>query len=458
MGYCLNVLNSVLPDDIMAEVFAQCFIESERSDSSGSMCERELSTLCDVLLGAAQEDNASDVVSAGAASDWEKLLNSNFHHQNRHANFLSWMQEEAPGAVETGKHYSGNPRLAAYMSRIVEALHNVVEEAVANTLLWSDLRYILSSLLAPLAAFTGWGNHLDYYYRLLPSLVSYKLPQPSSDISVPEPPVYSLLSHLEMLMSGDDSLNHRTFRSLKISDDLVQLYRMRFCELRPGERDIRPDESKNDASFVLPSALGDGPVHYPVLDFNSERPVKTLPALYVVCRCSRFHHTLDVSVLIAFFRNDNASVQEIVTQHMVALGWDVSVLDTVAFGVSLPLRECLQACQASPPAAWNAASYLLVGKCRICDCRIIADKMLAVEGRDDLAKDLEDWRNVGRVSILDETKFSLGKSAPARERGKRRRLLLESGDGFADSSTDLGGIGSLSFNRFVLLCLLTFFV
>ena len=211
-----------------------------------------------------------------------KLLNSNFHQHYQHANFLSWMQKENPEAVVSGKRYRGNPRVASYLSQIVEVLHRVLEEAVSDTLLWPDLRYILSSLMAPLTAYIGWENHLDYYYRLLPALVSYKLPQPDAATSLTEIPVYSLLSHLEMIMSGDDSLNYRKLPSLKISEGLVQLYRIRFCESMRDERKISPEESHKDASFVLAGGLSDAPVHYPLLDFNSTAPRKRFLMVYVV--------------------------------------------------------------------------------------------------------------------------------------------------------------------------------
>jgi anaphase-promoting complex subunit 1 len=51
-----------------------------------------------------------------------------------------------------------------------------------------------------------------------------------------------------------------------------------------------------------------------------------------------------------------------VVAAMTAEGIDLSVLDTIPFGVSLPLREACVLCRADPPLHWPAASYELIGR------------------------------------------------------------------------------------------------
>lgn len=61
-------------------------------------------------------------------------------------------------------------------------------------------------------------------------------------------------------------------------------------------------------------------------------------------------------------KKDFRSRAELAVETMVALDFTLEELDDVPYGVAIPIRECLRACQMSPPSEWPLAAYELVGR------------------------------------------------------------------------------------------------
>ena len=50
-----------------------------------------------------------------------------------------------------------------------------------------------------------------------------------------------------------------------------------------------------------------------------------------------------------------------IVRLLVRRRWTLADLDTLPWGVALPLRQAIQHCRASPPTDWPQAAYLLIG-------------------------------------------------------------------------------------------------
>lgn len=53
-------------------------------------------------------------------------------------------------------------------------------------------------------------------------------------------------------------------------------------------------------------------------------------------------------------------VSELVARH-----WTLAALDSLPYGVALPLRQALHQCRSNPPGGWPREAYVLIGGPRV---------------------------------------------------------------------------------------------
>ena len=77
--------------------------------------------------------------------------------------------------------------------------------------------------------------------------------------------------------------------------------------------------------------------------------------------------TQDVLKLFELWRPDEVDLspdqrsQDVVVR-LHELGWTHETIEELAIGISLPLKEAIRHCLASPPTTWESSLYVLVGR------------------------------------------------------------------------------------------------
>eukprot|EP00887_Chlorella_sp_A99_P005912 scaffold29.g5912.t1 len=94
-----------------------------------------------------------------------------------------------------------------------------------------------------------------------------------------------------------------------------------------------------------------------------------------------------------------------IVQLLVHQGWTLADLDTLPFGVALPLRQAIQHCRPSPPGDWPREAYVFVGRSDI------AARMAAAE---------EESRPEGAAAVTSIVTTPLGRMAKTSSPSKRR--------------------------------------
>ncbi|CAD7696275.1 unnamed protein product [Ostreobium quekettii] len=262
------------------------------------------------------EEEGNEALNQMLASKMHtKLLSSKRHH---------WIKESEEGSVppHLGKEMLATVGQDSLVWNCLDALHSVYEDFKLRLTRWPLIKK-LGEMLAVVALNVGAVQHLDHYARdigpgaLRKLGIKYPLPAKTfaADKSIPKD-IHKVL--LETLNGRDGDL---------WTPALV----------RDGARCVR-------WSAMLKKC-------YAVLGSCAER-----------CSKLRLNGRMTQSEGIMAARRELHKASKEVVQLLVRWGWTLLDLQSVPFGVVLPIREALQRCKAHPPTGWPIEAYTLIGR------------------------------------------------------------------------------------------------
>jgi len=242
---------------------------------------------------------------------------------------------------------------------LIFALHLVYEEFKLSTLTWPLTRPLvglLYSLVDNLVEPEFKNSYLDHYTRdfgvidpiPLPVLLSSKRLKLSSHSP---PDIHLWFSH-RLKMQPNSSSNSSSSLSPSAAlfrpfPELETCFRTQqlccFFELLSG--------STGDEGTVSPLEF-----RLNKQNKGKQSPAKSPVVLSIVALDSTFAHWMSVHGYEA------TSNYERTVLGMVWFGFTLADLETVTFGLSIPLREALRECRSNPSGRWPADAYVLVGR------------------------------------------------------------------------------------------------
>ncbi|WCJ19904.1 Anaphase-promoting complex subunit 1 [Euphorbia peplus] len=326
--------------------------DSEYLTRANSTVDSEWESFCSVLLGMCSKGGANSLrhLNSLPSSSWEFLLNSKFHKDYTNFNFISGISSEILSDVEKKDGSQLNMEAEqssnkAFYSSILEetlgSLHALYESLKLDSLRKMDLE-LLAILLGSIAKSLGEQSYMEHYVRDFPSLFK-KFGTCAKSFSARTPP--SIFRWLEnCLQLGCSSTN--------ISD-------------------LPPLICKDGSSVVSPARK--------IVSFYS-----------LLCGGQQIGKKLSSGVYCNVATGSFCTNEELTVLAMVGERFGLQQLDSLPFGVSLPLRHVLDKCRDSPPTDWPAAAYALLGR---------EDLALPCVDHSHKSKDLEAHANVNLISI-----------------------------------------------------------
>ncbi|GAB4821235.1 hypothetical protein N2152v2_008281 [Parachlorella kessleri] len=270
---------------------------------------------------------ATPVSAPVGSTAWEQLLGSTPHRFLLRKRRLPWAADLTAGegegeAGQAAAQPSPTPTASREQAwRALQALHSVYEDMKMSVLSW-HLLVPLAELLADLAELAGAPAYRDHYGRdlgakALPTHTSSSAQQQQQRDQSPQQqsgePVPDMFRALHTLLAGSRDRQHvpalvqHRAPCMQRSLGLLACYGL-LADV--AEACCQPDLSKD------PRRLLD------VLEAGSQRLVLEL----------------------------------------VRRRWTLADLDTLPWGVALPLRQALHQCRGSPPGDWPREAYVLIGR------------------------------------------------------------------------------------------------
>uniref|UniRef100_A0A8C4PIT9 Anaphase promoting complex subunit 1 n=1 Tax=Equus asinus TaxID=9793 RepID=A0A8C4PIT9_EQUAS len=243
----------------------------------------------------------------GSDDDWEYLLNSDYH-QNVESHLLNRSLCLSPLEVSQMKDedFSQNlildssTLLFTHIPAIFFVLHLVYEELKLNTLMGEGIRSLVD-LLVQLARDLKLEPYVDHYYRDYPTLV-----RTTGQVCTVDQGQTGFMHHPSFFTS----------------------------------------EPPNIYQWVSSCLRGEGMPPYPYL-----------PG---ICERSR----LVVLSIALYILGDESSVSEESSQYLskITIGFTLRDLETLPFGIALPIRDAIYHCREQPASDWPEAVCLLIGR------------------------------------------------------------------------------------------------
>ncbi|XP_065870277.1 anaphase-promoting complex subunit 1 isoform X2 [Euphorbia lathyris] len=326
--------------------------DSEYLTRGNSTVDSEWDSFCSVILGMCGKPSASSQkhLSSPPCSSWDFLLNSKFHKDYTNFNFITVISSEISTDMEErdcsrlnmeGEESSNKAFFSKILQESLGSLHALYESLKLDSLRKQDLE-LLAILLGSIAKSLGEQSYLEHYIRDFPSLFK-KFGRCTKTFSARTPP--SIFRWLEnCLQLGCSSTN--------ISD-------------------LPPLICKDGSSVV-----------------NSARKIVSFYSL--LCGGKQIGKKLSSGVYCNVATGSFCTNEELTVLAMVGERFGLQQLDSLPFGVSLPLRHVLDKCRESPPIDWPAAAYALLGR---------EDLALPHLDHSHKSKDLETHPNVNLISI-----------------------------------------------------------
>ncbi|XP_036606766.1 anaphase-promoting complex subunit 1 [Trichosurus vulpecula] len=278
----------------------------------------------------------------GSDEDWEYLLNSDYH-QNVESHLLTRALHLNPLEVSLLKEdvlhnltLDSSTLLFTHIPAIFFVLHLVYEELKLNSLMGEGIRSLVV-LLVQLARDLQLEPYLDYYYRDYPILVKASrqtciidqaqiglMHHPS--FFTPEPP--SIYQWLSSCLKGEGASPYPYLSGVCERSKLIVLSVALY--ILGDERAV-----SNEASQYL-SKVTSAPKKSQ-MDQNDNR--------------YSFRHSTPVN-----------SLAEKLVLWMTNVGFTLRDLESLPFGVALPIRDAIYHCREQPASDWPEAVCLLIGR------------------------------------------------------------------------------------------------
>uniref|UniRef100_A0A452U4A4 Anaphase-promoting complex subunit 1 n=1 Tax=Ursus maritimus TaxID=29073 RepID=A0A452U4A4_URSMA len=264
----------------------------------------------------------------GSDDDWEYLLNSDYH-QNVESHLLNRSLCLSPLEVSQMKDedFSQNlildssTLLFTHIPAIFFVLHLVYEELKLNTLMGEGIRSLVG-LLVQLARDLKLEPYVDHYYRDYPTLV-----RTAGQVCTIDQGQTGFMHHPSFFTSEPPSIYHWVSSCLK----------------------------------------GEGMPPYPYLPGICERSrlVVLSIALYILGNessvseeSSQYLSRITIGKIIGTV----AGLNEKFSPFLSSQGFTLRDLETLPFGIALPIRDAIYHCREQPASDWPEAVCLLIGR------------------------------------------------------------------------------------------------
>ncbi|XP_078205060.1 anaphase-promoting complex subunit 1 isoform X4 [Callithrix jacchus] len=279
----------------------------------------------------------------GSDDDWEYLLNSDYH-QNVESHLLNRALCLSSSEVSQMKDEDFSQNLSldsstllfTHIPAIFFVLHLVYEELKLNTLMGEGICSLVE-LLVQLARDLKLGPYVDHYYRDYPTLV-----RTTGQVCMIDPGQTGFMHHPSFFTSEPPSIYQWVSSCLKGEGMPPYPYLPGICE-----------RSRLVVLSIALYILGD---ESSVSDESSQYLTKITIApqkLQVEQEENRFSFRHSTSV---------SSLAEKLVVWMTNVGFTLRDLETLPFGVALPIRDAIYHCREQPASDWPEAVCLLIGR------------------------------------------------------------------------------------------------
>ncbi|XP_034966996.2 anaphase-promoting complex subunit 1 isoform X4 [Zootoca vivipara] len=305
----------------------------------------------------------------GSDEDWEYLLNSDYHknvetHPLAKALRLDPLEVKSPRDSLSPNHcLDSTTLLFPHIPAIFCVLHLIYEELKLNCLMGEGIRSLVV-LLVQLARDLKLEAYLDYYYRDYPVLV-----KTSSQACIIDPAQTGFMHHPSFFSAEPPSIFQWLSSCLKGDSVPPYPYLPGICE-----------RSKLVVLSVVLYILGD------------EKAVSNEASNYLsrITTGQRKQQTEQEESRCSFRHSTSASsLAEKLVVWMTNVGFTLRDLESLPFGVALPIRDAIYHCRQQPASDWPEAVCLLIGrqdlskqacegnlpKCKASDTQVLSSEM-----------------------------------------------------------------------------------
>uniref|UniRef100_A0A6I8P4H6 Anaphase-promoting complex subunit 1 n=1 Tax=Ornithorhynchus anatinus TaxID=9258 RepID=A0A6I8P4H6_ORNAN len=334
---CLLAIKAILPKEIAVQVLVKWY--NAHNAPGGPSCRSEWNSFVTCLMNMMGYNTDR---LAWTRNDWEYLLNSDYHRSvESHllARTLRLDPLETSPLKETSSpspSLDSSTLLFTHIPAVFFVLHLVYEELKLNSLMGDGVQSLVV-VLVQLARDLKLEPYIDYYYRDYPALVKTSRQTCSIDQAqtgsmhypaflTPEPP--SIYQWLSSCLKGEGASSYPYLPGVCERSKLVVLSIALYIL---GDERAVSGEASQYLSGITPVPKKQ----------QTERDDNRLS----------FGH--DASI---------ASLAEKLVLWMTDVGFTLRDLESLPFGVALPIRDAIYHCRERPASDWPEAVCLLIGR------------------------------------------------------------------------------------------------
>uniref|UniRef100_A0A2K6THM9 Anaphase-promoting complex subunit 1 n=1 Tax=Saimiri boliviensis boliviensis TaxID=39432 RepID=A0A2K6THM9_SAIBB len=335
---CLQAIKFILPKEIAVQMLVKWYNVHSAPGGPSYHSEWNLFVTCLMNLMGYNTDRL-----AWTRNDWEYLVNSDYH-QNVESHLLNRALCLSTSEVSHMKDEDFSQNLSldsstllfTHIPAIFFVLHLVYEELKLNTLMGEGICSLVE-LLVQLARDLKLGPYVDHYYRDYPTLV-----RTIGQVCTIDPGQTGFMHHPSFFTSEPPSIYQWVSSCLKGEGMPPYPYLPGICE-----------RSRLVVLSIALYILGD---ESSVSDESSQYLTRITIApqkLQAEQEENRFSFRHSTSV---------SSLAEKLVVWMTNVGFTLRDLETLPFGVALPIRDAIYHCREQPASDWPEAVCLLIGR------------------------------------------------------------------------------------------------
>lgn len=333
---CVRAIKCSIPTNIF-HVFLSDFIAFQSINSTTIIDEWDLFNeyMKHLLNGALNisTDNEKEETSSDEDEDWKFLLSSDYHHS--HKDTLPLINDTQidlkSRTYKNTKYTSSSVHMHEYIPHIIQGLHLLYENMQLN-ILTSNLMHPLVHLLSQLVLTLNWKSYYKYYTRDQDQDVMEIVDEVKIQPLYNDPP--DIYSWIEDCLNG----TRQSFPLLRGTNN-------------PCER------IRSICRFYHLLKFGTEYVNDDLINFE---PIENIPmAITVEMVKSPRTSPIKANKSKSNLWRDRAKLTvAALTEEFI----DINDLDTIPFGIALPLREAIYEVRKHPPHDWPPRCYYFVGR------------------------------------------------------------------------------------------------
>uniref|UniRef100_A0A2K6THS6 Anaphase-promoting complex subunit 1 n=1 Tax=Saimiri boliviensis boliviensis TaxID=39432 RepID=A0A2K6THS6_SAIBB len=334
---CLQAIKFILPKEIAVQMLVKWYNVHSAPGGPSYHSEWNLFVTCLMNLMGYNTDRL-----AWTRNDWEYLVNSDYH-QNVESHLLNRALCLSTSEVSHMKDEDFSQNLSldsstllfTHIPAIFFVLHLVYEELKLNTLMGEGICSLVE-LLVQLARDLKLGPYVDHYYRDYPTLV-----RTIGQVCTIDPGQTGFMHHPSFFTSEPPSIYQWVSSCLKGEGMPPYPYLPGICE-----------RSRLVVLVCIYSLLPDS-----YFQMSSTCYMFTRMTIKIKLQAEQeenrfsFRHSTSVS-----------SLAEKLVVWMTNVGFTLRDLETLPFGVALPIRDAIYHCREQPASDWPEAVCLLIGR------------------------------------------------------------------------------------------------